>query len=150
MLTTANTRSDVDHTMVLGRRLIAGLMLNQDAAVPADVDLAERRGVGRHRHDQRGVPVDGLRELLRLRRRQSQNAQADLAERLHVDAVGQRQLRRARLKQSAPASVLMIVANHHHRRHADVDDVAIEPGRNGEVVDAERVHHLLQALAVWR
>ena len=42
----------------------------------------------------------------------------------------------------------MIVANHHHRRHADVDDETIESCRHAEVVDAERVHHLLEALTV--
>ena len=102
-----------------------------DAAIntpemPADVDLPKRRRIRRHGNEQRRVPVEGLRELLRLGRRQSQNAQADLTKRRHIDAVRQGQLRRTRLKQARPA-IAMIVANHHHRRDARADDLAIEP-----------------------
>ena len=65
-------------------------------------------------------------------RRQPQDSQANLPERLHVDAVWQRQLRRACLEEPAAALVLMSVANHHEGRHSHVDDVPVEACRRGD------------------
>ena len=60
------------------------LMLDMYAKLAVDVHLSERlRGRG-HGQDQRGVPVHRTSELARLARREAEDPQADLAERLHV------------------------------------------------------------------